>query len=240
MRTEQNVEERVQQSEKAGFSIGADLRDTIKRNVTGVPVGEENTLEYLAKDYNIKKGLKSEDDRKELLSCIQDAEKYYGINKQGKIARFADAANKVGYYAQAAADVNWFINPLWGAPYKMAVGLFRLATDMLYAPYYLWNTGVEGLKELPMHAAQKLIGTILPGGTILDKMSLKDRQRWLAVERAKKQFLIKKGLYVPLHERLSNAVYKGVDYLKGLFGGSKKPDYDKEPVPQPAFAPAFG
>jgi hypothetical protein len=104
---------------------------------------------------------------------------------------------------------------------------------MMYAPYYLWNSGVEGAAQLPEYAVKKVIG-LLPAGTLIDSMTLKDHQRWMAMKRAKTKFLIRQGAYVPAHKKIADAVYKGADYLRGLFGGKRKPDYDPEPLPAPA------
>lgn len=215
-----------------------DARATWKRQspISSVPTSVGDTVQYLSK--GLDNYLKDDDDRTMLEKCVKDAQKLYGVDKKdgkikGIVSKLSQAGNRLGYVAQAAGDVMYLTTP-WGIPYKMAAGLARFATDMMYAPYYLWNTGVEGLKDIPEYAAQKVLGTLLPGGTLIDKMSLKDRQNWMAVERAKVDFLKRKGAFVPMHERLANAVYKGAEYLKGWFGGNKKPDYDPEPLPMPA------
>ncbi len=209
------------------------VRDEVKRSAFSfMPSSLEDSLDYLAKDYNVKKGLKASGDREELLECVKEARQYFGLNKEsGLVSKLYQSANRLGYVGQLASDAVVIASAAWCWPVKLGACLFRVATDALYAPYYLLNTGVEGAKELPKYAAQKILG-IIPGVTAVDKMSLKDRQNWMALSRARDNFLKRKELYVPLHSKIGNILYKGADYIKSLF--ERKPGYVKEPVPVPA------
>lgn len=193
------MSEATLENKVVSFSLKDSARDANLRinPFKGMPESVDEMYKHLSGDSNIEKALETEEDKALLKECIEAGRHEYGLNREkGYVPKILDAADKACYFAQLAiGDGGLLAFPLFGATTKLTTVLARMAVNALYAPYYFADTGVNGLKAAPDYLARKTAGLLLPGGTVVDQMSLRDQQKWMALEYGKRKFLEQKGMY---------------------------------------------
>ncbi len=207
-------------------------RDTVNLFRPGT---KEGIVKYLSKDRAFKKYVGAEN-REQMYNMLERvvSETYerYGGMVNSFFSKLTDYTDKPLTAMQLAAD-GLFVFTGAGAPGKLLAWAGRTVKDLLYMPYYLYQTAAKkayyslkegkvwdaakgvftGAYDLAKWAGKKLFGLLIPGGTLADLRGVRGMAKTRLIDEARSRFLRELKKYKPLGEVVKQGDPKKLEYI---------------------------